>query len=110
MVQLDRYYERIADRGVDVFAVSVDPPEASKRLQDNLEARMTFLSDTDGELLDALNIRHVGAKEGRDIAYPTSILVREDGEIAWIFHGTNVNHRADPDDVLVEIERLSPRA
>jgi peroxiredoxin len=106
LVQLDRYYERIARRGVDVFAVSVDSPEVSKRLQETLDAQITFLSDTDGVLLDALEIRHVGAKEGRDIAYPTSILVRADGEVAWVFLGDNVNHRADPEDVLVEIDRL----
>ena len=110
MVQLDRYYERIAERGVDVYAVSVDPPETSKRLQESLDARVTFLSDAEGVLLDALNIRHVGAKEGRDLAYPTSILVRADGEVAWIFHGSNVNHRADPEDVLVEIDRLNAGA
>lgn len=106
MVQLDQYYERIAERGVDVFAVSVDPPDVSKRLADKLDARVSFLSDSDGALLDELNIRHVGAHEGRDIAYPTSILVRADGNVAWIFKGVTNHHRADPEDVLSEIDRL----
>jgi len=105
-VQLDRYYSQIADRGVSLFAVSVDPPETSRRLRERLQSRFTFLSDSDGALLDALGIRHVEALEGRDIAFPTAILVDADGVVRWTFQSDTYRQRARPEQVFEAIEAL----
>ena len=40
-----------------------------------LDAEFTFLSDQEGVLLDRLNIRHVKGYLGRDIAFPTAIII-----------------------------------
>lgn len=105
-MQLDRYYQRIADVGVELFAVSVDPPEASKRLQERLQSEFTFLSDPAGQLLDALGIRHRGGHDGGDIAYPTAILVDEHGTIRWVYETGSLRVRASPDRIFEAIESL----
>ncbi len=106
-MQLESYYERISERGVEVLAVSVDPPEASARLRDRLGTRITFLADTERELLDALGIRHRDPP-GRtgDIAFPTSVLVDEKGIVRWTFQSDTYRERARSEDVFAAIGRL----
>lgn len=67
---------------------------------------LTFLADTEGELLDALGILHRDAPRRGDIAYPTSILVDEKGIVRWIFASDTYRERAKPDDVFSAILAL----
>ena len=106
LVQLDEYYQKISDAGVELYAVSVDPPEASKALKERLGSSFTFLSDTDGVLLDVLNIRHVDGHPDGDIAYPTSVLVDEQGVVRWTYETETYRQRARPEEVLEAIEQL----
>jgi peroxiredoxin len=102
-----RYYSEIEGQGVQLYAVSVDPPEASEALRRRLECDFTFLSDRDGKLLDLLNIRHrQGRMDGGDIAYPAQVLVDKDGIVRWTFSSDNYRVRAKPEDVFAAIERL----
>jgi peroxiredoxin len=64
------------------------------------------LSDPDGGLLDLRGIRHVGAQEGRDLAYPTQVLVDGDGLVRWIYTTDNFRRRADPDEVFRAVDAL----
>lgn len=103
---LNGYYAPIRAGGVELFAVSVDPPEASERLRARLGVPFTFLSDEDGRLLDRLGIRHRGGHDGRDIAYPAQVLVDRDGVVRWTFRADSYRQRADPEDVMGAIARL----
>lgn len=88
--------------------MSVDPPETSGRLRERLRSRFTFLSDTEGVLLDALGIRHRGAREdGADIALPTAVLVDAEGIVRWTFQSDTYRERARPDDVFAAIAALA---
>ena len=92
---------------MELFAVSVDPPAASRRLQDRLKSRFTFLADEEGVLLDKLGIRHRGGRnDGVDIAYPTAVLVDADGVVRWIFRSDTYRERARADQVFAAIEDL----
>jgi peroxiredoxin len=104
-----RYYDRIREQDVELFAVSVDPPEASEALRRRLEADFTFLCDTEGQVLDLLGIRHRSARmeDGGDIAYPTQVLVDKDGTVRWTYSSSNYRVRATPDEVFAAIDRLS---
>ena len=64
--------------------MSVDPPETSKRLKKRLKSSFTFLSDTEGGLLDALNIR-----------------------VRWTYETETYRQRARPKQVFRAIEQLS---
>jgi len=92
-----------------VLAVSVDPPETSRRLRDRLDSQITFLSDPDGVLLDRLGIRHRDPP-GRngDIAFPTAVLVDEGGTIRWIYQSDTYRQRASPDEIFAAIADLRP--
>ena len=102
------YYRSIEERQVRLFAVSVDPPEASEALRRRLECDFTFLSDTEGKVLDLLGIRHMGGRrlDGGDVAYPTQILVDDDGLVRWTYESENYRVRARPGDVFQAIENL----
>jgi peroxiredoxin len=92
---------------VELYAVSVDPPERSRRLKERLKSRFTFLSDRDGALLDALGIRHrAGRNDGADIAYPTAVLVDADGVVRWIFQSHSYRERARAEQVFAAIGAL----
>jgi peroxiredoxin len=92
---------------VELFAVSVDPPAASRRLRDRLKIRFTFLADQEGVLLDELGIRHrAGRNDGVDIAYPTAVLVDADGVVRWIFQSGTYRERAGPEEIFAAIEEL----
>jgi peroxiredoxin len=105
-----KYYGQIKAHGVELFAVSVDPPEASEALRQRLNVDFTFLSDPQGLVLDALNIRHHGGRvsDGGDIAYPTQILVDRDGIVRWTYESTHYRVRARPDEIFAAIDALPP--
>jgi peroxiredoxin len=94
---------------VRLFAVSVDPPETSEALRQRLESRFTFLSDPDGKLLDLLKIRqHDGKPGGGDVAYPTQVLVDENGIVRWTFESGNYRVRARPSEIFAALSELHP--
>ncbi len=87
--------------------MSVDSPEASRRLKTRLKSRFTFLSDREGVLLDELGIRHVaGRNDGKDIAFPTAVLVDGAGTVRWIFHADTYRERARAEDIFAAIAAL----
>lgn len=92
---------------MELYAVSVDPPAASRRLQERLGISFTFLADEEGALLDELGIRHQGGRDdGADIAYPTSMLVDGDGIVRWIFQSHTYRERARAEAIFGAIEEL----
>ena len=100
------YYGQIEQRGVRLFAVSVDPPETAETLRQRLKCQFTFLSDPNGEVLDRLNIRHRNGHEGRDIAFPAQVLVDKDGIVRWTYQSDDLRVRARPEQVLEAIAAL----
>lgn len=103
-----QYYRNVGAKNVRLFAVSVDPPDVSEALRRRLNIDFTFLSDPDGIVLDALNIRHRKGRrqDGGDIAFPTQILVDRDGIVRWTYASESFRVRARPEDVFAEIARL----
>jgi len=89
--------------------VSVDPPDASRRLKQRLKSRFSFLADPDGVLLDGLGIRHRGGRnDGADIAYPTAVLVDAVGVVRWIYQSESYRDRATAEDIFTAIADLQP--
>lgn len=90
--------------------MSVDAPEASRRLKERLNSRFTFLADREGRLLDELGIRHEGGRnDGKDIAYPTAMLVDASGVVRWIFQSGSYRERARAEDIFAAIDALPER-
>ncbi len=93
---------------MDLYAVSVDPPDVSRRLRDHLEVQFTFLADTESALLDALGIRHhSGGADGKDIAFPTAVLVDGEGIVRWIYQSDTYRERARPEQILAAMAAMN---
>ena len=61
-------------------------------------------------MLDALGIRHHDALgEGRDIAFPTALLVDDEGIIRWTFQSDTYRERARPEAGFAAIDKLDTR-
>lgn len=101
------YYRKVGQKDVQLYAVSVDPPEVSEALRRRLNIDFTFLSDPEGIVLDMLNIRHRETRM-RDggIAFPTQVLVDRDGIVRWTYASEFYRVRARPEDVFAQIARL----
>lgn len=117
--ELRKQYGEIAARGVELVAVSVDPPEVSERLRRKLAFDIRFLSDPDGVLMDALSLRHEGgrppafiaplapgAPSAPDIFLPATFLLDGDGVIRWIYRPDTYRMRASPAEVLAALDLL----
>jgi len=107
------------ERGVDVVAVSVDPPEISDALQKRLDLPMKILSDPDGTLMDPLGIRHDGGmppnliagevgriNPSRDLFLATNYLLDEKGVIRWVYRPDTYRMRASIDELIGAIDAL----
>ena len=107
------------DRGVEVVAVSVDPPEISDALRRRLELPMTILSDVSGSLMDPLGIRHDGGmppnliagevgriNPSKDLFLATNYLVDERNVIRWIYRPDTYRMRASIDELVAAIDAL----
>ncbi len=89
--------------------MSVDPPETSEALRQQLKLPFTFLSDPEGKLLDLLNVRDKGGNpNGVEVAFPTQILVDKEGTVRWVYESGNYRIRARPDQVFAAVADLSP--
>jgi peroxiredoxin len=110
--ELRKRYGEIAGRGVELVAVSVDPPEVSERLRRRLGLEIRFLSDPDGTLMEPLHIRHRGGRPGppadvaagADIFLPTTFLLDGDGVIRWIYRPDTYRVRASPSELVAAID------
>lgn len=116
LAQVRKRYDEIAARGVDVVAISVDPPEASAALRDRLGGRIELVSDQNGTLLDRLGVRHrdgvpaplANGRASRDVFLPTTFLLDERHRVRWVYRPDTYRVRATPDEILAAIDALGP--
>ena len=105
--ELQGYYGEFQRAGIEVYAVSVDPPEHNARLKARLGAGYEFLSDERGVLLDALDIRQANrSMTGKDTAIPTQYLVDREGIVRWIYRAETWRVRPHPREALRAVEGL----
>ena len=105
--ELQQYYGEFQGAGVQIYAVSVDPPEHNARLKTRLGAGYEFLSDERGELLDALNIRQAHRSvTGKDTAIPTQYLLDREGVVRWVYRAENWRIRPHPREALRAIREV----
>jgi len=106
------------DRGVEIVAVSVDPPPITEKLRKRLDLPIRFLCDVDGTLMDPLHIRHDGGmppalvagevakiNPSKDLFLATNFLLDEQGVIRWIYRPDTYRMRASIDELIAAIDR-----
>jgi peroxiredoxin/uncharacterized membrane protein YphA (DoxX/SURF4 family) len=82
---LSRRREELRQAGVQVIAISADPPERSTMLARFLGSDLPLLSDSSETLLKRLGLVQHYANHQPDSAIPAYILVDQSHRVRWIF-------------------------
>lgn len=107
LVELHEQREAFEAQGIRVVATSVDPPEELTTMRDASGATFPFLSDPEGVLMDAFDVRHSGGRmDGIDIAQSASFLLDAEGVVRWHRIAENYRLRPHPEEILAEIANL----
>jgi peroxiredoxin len=95
-------------RGIRVVAISVDPPEISRRQSQKLGFTYPLLSDEKAEVIRRYDLlHHGGGPKGTDIARPAEFLVDSAGIIRWVNLTESAAVRARPEQVLKAFDESS---
>jgi len=101
---LRSFQQRLSEfnaRGIRVVAISVDPPEVSRRQAQRLGYSFPLLSDPEASVIRRYDVLHRGAGPKRaDIARPAEFLLDSDGIVRWVNLTENIAVRARPEQVL----------
>ena len=92
-----------------LLAISVDPPEASRKLRQEEGYTFTFLSDPKAEVIRRYDVLHPGAGPGEaEIARPAEFVVDPNGLVRWVNLTESIVVRARPEQVLAAVDALGP--
>ncbi len=98
--------DRFNEAGIRPVAISVDAPDVSRNLAQQVGYSFPLLSDQNAEVIRRYDLVHAGAGEnGHDIARPAEFLVDASGTVRWINLTENYWVRARPEQVL-EVSKL----
>ncbi len=90
-----------------VVAISVDPPEVSRKLCARQGYTYTFLSDAKAETIRRYDLlHHGGGPKHSDISRPAEFLVDSTGTVRWVNLTESINARARPVEVLKAVDTL----
>jgi peroxiredoxin len=96
-----------APRGVQIVAVSTDPPEDMREHVARMGWTFIALADPEAEVVRAYDLLHPGGGPRGDIARPAELLIDPLGTVRWRDLTGDYWVRARPDDVLEALDRLS---
>ncbi len=93
---------------VQVLAISVDPPEKGKWVEEKLKAPFPILSDSKREVMELYGTRSPAYhnREGASINTPTLVLIDKTGTIRWIHQATNFRVREAIEEDLAQARKL----
>ena len=90
------------------MAISVDPPEVSKRHCQKMGFIYPFLADPKAQVVRRYNLLHPAAgPKGADISRPAEFLIDATGTIRWVNLTENAAVRARPEQVLQAFDDAS---
>jgi peroxiredoxin len=92
---------KLEEVGIRPVAISVDTPEASRKLCEQAAYTFSFLSDPKAEVIRRYDLLHQGAGiDGQDVARPAEFLVDSTGTVRWVNLTENYWVRARPEQVI----------
>jgi peroxiredoxin len=118
-VQLDEImasYETLNQKGVHIYAASVDEPELAAPIQEHVGNHITILCSTSEEVLKKIGIVDTkgapwydrllfGAPE-RPIAMPSTLIINKEGRIIFVSRSTRVDDRPRANEILTSLSGL----
>lgn len=94
-------------RHIEIAAISVDSPEASRKLIQSRGFHYPILSDPKADVIRGYGVLHPKAGEdGQDIARPAEYLVDSKGVIVWANLTDDLRVRARPEAMLEAVDRV----
>lgn len=93
---------------VQVLAISVDPAERGKWVEEKLKAPFPILSDSKHEVMELYGTRspEYHNREGGSINTPTLVLIDKTGAVRWIHQATNFRVREAIEEDLAQARKL----
>ncbi len=107
------FEERLAQfkaRGVQIVAVSVDPPEVTRKHCRKQGFTYLFLSDEKHEVIRQYDLLHQNGGPEGDIARPAEFLIDSTGTIRWVNLTDDYRVRARPDSILQALDGMGRAA
>ena len=101
-------YHDLEKDGLSVVAISVDPPEISKQLKEELHLPFSLLSDVDGKVIALYALTHSAGYDGKDISRPAEYLLDGNGVVRWAAFSETINARTHPEAILQARRRFLP--
>ncbi len=95
-------YESIQTTGAELFAISSDDIETTKRTIDNIGLSFSVLADTNKDVINAYNVLD---QTDTSIARPAAFIISSDGKVAWKSIDTQ-NERVPTATILTELGKL----
>jgi peroxiredoxin len=103
-------YGEFEKDNLQVVAISVDPPEVSKKLKADLGLPFPLLSDVDGKVIGLYGLTHQGGHDDKDISRPAELLLDANGVIRWAAFSESINARTHPETISEAKKRYLPAA
>ena len=92
-----------------MVAISVDPPDTSKKLRQDRGYTFTFLSDPKAEVIRRYDVLHPGGGPGEaEIARPAEFVIDPGGVVRWVNLTESILVRARPEQVLAAVSAMGP--
>jgi peroxiredoxin len=93
--------------GIRPVAISVDPPEVTRKLCNSAGYTYTFLSDPKAQVIRRYDLLHAGAGEGgQDISRPAEFLLDSSGTVRWVNLTEDLRVRARPEQMIEAAKSL----
>lgn len=92
-----------------MLAISVDPPETSKKLRQDRGYTFTFLADPKAEVIRRYDVLHPGGgHQEEEIARPAEFVIDPGGVVRWVNLTESIFVRARPEQVLAAVSAMGP--
>lgn len=107
--ELVKHYAEFKALDVQILAISVDPPDKGKWVEEKLNAPFPILSDSKREVMELYGTRspEYHNREGGSINTPTLVLIDKTGAIRWIHQATNFRVREAVEEDLAQARKLN---
>ena len=102
-------FDELAQAGVRMMAISVDPPSRSRKVIERNDLPFPILADTERKVIRAYGLLHEDGGLTGDIAIPAHVLVGRDGTVLWRHVAPRIQQRLTPEEVLEAVlSKVSP--
>ncbi len=100
--ELEAYRKELAQRGYSVLAITTQPVELMKGMQETERFKVPVFQDENAVAITKLGIGQAF------LPIPTIMIIDKNNIIRYIYTNTNATVRANTDDVVEQVRILSP--